>query len=96
MSMPTFSRRDFRHEQVFHNGDLWDQRKVLVDEAEAKGAGKWWSPSWWRAAFGGDVVGRVEQLQKQIEELRPIQTRLTKEANDLAAERIREFITSHG
>jgi hypothetical protein len=58
----------------------------LLPLAAAKRAGRWWTLAWWRATFRGGVIGRVEQLEKQRDQLRPTETRLAKDADDLAAE----------
>jgi hypothetical protein len=42
------------------------QAATLRPLAEAKRRNRWWSLSWWRATFGGDVVGRYETLQKEV------------------------------
>ncbi len=59
----------------------------LLALAEAKRTGQWWTAAWWRAVFGGNVGGRLEELQKQLQELSPLEARLKKEADDLADER---------
>jgi hypothetical protein len=68
---------------------LEDELAPLLPQAEAKRAGRWWSPGWWRATFASGVVGRVDEIQKQLHDLCPTEARLTKEADDLSAERAR-------
>jgi hypothetical protein len=41
----------------------------LAPLAAAKHQAHWWSGTWWRALFKGDVVGRVAELQQQKEQL---------------------------
>jgi hypothetical protein len=65
---------------------LEGESQPLLSLAEAKQAGRWWTLAWWRATFRGSVIGRVEQLTKRLDDLRPAETHLAKQAKDLAAE----------
>lgn len=38
--------------------------------AEAKRRGRWWTWSWWKALFKGDVVGKVSRLEAEQTELK--------------------------
>jgi hypothetical protein len=57
--------------------------------AAAKQEGRWWTGGWWRATFSGRVLERVEQLQKQREELHQRSDALARSLEDLSAERAR-------
>jgi hypothetical protein len=61
----------------------------LRELADARNAGHWWTIRYWRALFAGDVKGRLEQHSRQRQELAAVTTRLTKEMDDLSAERAR-------
>jgi hypothetical protein len=46
---------------------LSGQVESLKPLAQAKNQGRWWSLSWWRAAFRGDVARRLADLQAQLQ-----------------------------
>ncbi len=42
---------------------LTEQIEAIEPLAQAKQEHRWWTPRWWRATLGGDIGGRVAELQ---------------------------------
>lgn len=34
--------------------------------ADAKQAGRWWTPTWWKATFAGNVIARMKELEYKL------------------------------
>jgi hypothetical protein len=45
--------------------ELEARQAALRPFAEARQHGRWWTPTWWRALFGGNVRAQWEQLQAE-------------------------------
>ncbi len=56
--------------------------------AEAKQHGHWWSGTWWKARFQGDVVGRVAELEKQQQSLDAALAKLDQDNQALTQQRV--------
>ena len=59
----------------------------LAALAEALNAGRWWTPTWWRARREGDLSKRIADLQKRQVELTETGDRLGREIDERTAER---------
>ncbi len=82
------ARADKEHaEQTRAAEERAAEAEALRPLAEAKRAGRWWSPSWWRATFGGDVVARLAEREARRDEARVAVARLDAERARLDAER---------
>jgi hypothetical protein len=60
--------------------------KQLMPLADARRAGRWWSPAWWRALGKGDVVARFDEQRKRRDDGQSIADQLANELTKLDAE----------
>ncbi len=56
-----------REERAHDLDALTTQAESLTPLVEAKSHGRWWSPSYWRATFQGDVPAKLTALQAERE-----------------------------
>jgi hypothetical protein len=72
---------------LVEQGQCEGELRQLLPLLEARQGGKWWTGSWWRATFQGDVQPRVEQLRAQAEQLAERLQSLQREAEELTERR---------
>ncbi len=64
-------------------GDIDRQIAAVEPLASAKARGQWWTLTWWKATFNGDVVGQLAGLRAHKQE--------TQSAIELSAKQLQEF-----
>jgi hypothetical protein len=60
--------------------------EAVRPRAEAKRTGRWWSPSWWAATFGGNPLARLAELESRCAESRAKLAKLEAQRGQLDAE----------
>jgi hypothetical protein len=75
-----------RAERTLAVEELVAQIDSLRPLAAAKSGGRWWSPSWWRATFQGDVPAKLAELDSRREDARAEAERLGREFERLEGE----------
>ncbi|HYT92039.1 MAG TPA: AAA domain-containing protein, partial [Gemmataceae bacterium] len=63
------------------------QMAGLVPLADAKTSGRWWSPSWWRATFKGDVPTKLAALRTEHETAQGALTALEQQLEEITRQR---------
>src|SRR5262249_33077349 len=75
-------------EQLRQKRDEQDSLKEQIEAirplAEAKQKGRWWSPTWWKATFRGDVLGKLAALETQEDTVKQALATLKQEMQALA------------
>ncbi|HYV37676.1 MAG TPA: AAA domain-containing protein [Gemmataceae bacterium] len=59
-----------RHRDLDSLAALDQEISAMAPLASAKQGGRWWSPTWWKATFKGDVIGKLKLLQTRQVDLR--------------------------